>query len=202
MSAAFVVAVAAIGAPAFAGPVVDQNNAPRLAGFCHLNDLASCGQSFRQSNANISGSGIFIDPSYGDGTAATVTLSVFSGYGSTGGTGLVASGSALNVTRNSGWVDVFWDAVDITPGNQYYLVASATNALVASYGAAAYANGNALYAGSTTVFSNFDLVFRTYAGDRVTQVPEPGSLGLVAGALLGLAAVVRKRAVSKRNSAA
>ena len=119
MSAEFVVAVAAIGAPAFAEPVVDQNNATRLAGFCYISDVASCGQSFRQSNSNTFGSGIFIDPSYGDGTGATVTLSVFSGYGSTGGTGLVASGSALDVTQNSGWVDVFWDAVDITPGNQY-----------------------------------------------------------------------------------
>ena len=81
-------------------------------------------------------------------------------------------------------------------------MANATNPLVAAYGAAAYANGNALYAGSTTAYSNYDLVFRTYAGDRVTQVPEPGSLGLAAGALLGLAAVMRKRAVSKRASAA
>jgi hypothetical protein len=91
-----------------AGPIVDQENPVRLAGFCFLNDNFNCGQSFRQDHDNISGAGFYVDPGYGDGSSGTVTLSIFSNYGGGAPSGLIASGTAANIDRNSGWVDVFF----------------------------------------------------------------------------------------------
>ena len=61
-----------------------------------------------------------------------------------------------------------------------------------------YAGGNAVYFGSTTAYSSFDLAFRTYADNAVTQVPEPGSIGLLAIGLAGLGFGFRRKADSKR----
>jgi hypothetical protein len=195
--AAFLLAAAAIHLPAAAAPVVDQSNPSNWAGFCFTNDAFGCGQSFRQDNSNIAGGGFFIDPSYGDGTNGTVTISVHSAYPN-GPSSLLASGTAAGINMNSGWVDVFWAPVAITSGAQYYLIINSTNPIVASYGNSAYADGNAVYFGSETAYAGYDLTFRTYADNAIAQVPEPGSLGLLAIGIAGLGVALRKKANSKR----
>jgi hypothetical protein len=95
-------------------------------------------------------------------------------------------------------VDVFWAPVAITSGAQYYLIINSTNPIVASYGNPDYADGNALYFGSTAAYANYDLTFRTYTDDAIAQVPEPGPLGLLAIGIAGLGVALRKKANSKR----
>lgn len=163
---------------AFATPTVDQENPGRVSGFCFLNDSFNCGQSFQQDHGNISGAGFYVDPSYGDGSSGTVTLSIFSSYNSGTPTGLIASGTAANINPNSGWVDVFFTPSALTADTTYYLIIQSTNSIVASYGFPGYADGNALYFGSETAYASYDLAFRTYYETNVTDVPEPGSLAL------------------------
>jgi hypothetical protein len=64
-----------------------------------------------------------------------------------------------------------------------------------------YENGKVVkhvFAGSTTTWAGYDLTFRTYADDAIAQVPEPGSLGLLAIGIAGLGGALRKKASSKR----
>ena len=186
--------IALLQVSAVAAPVIDQQNPNRVGGFCFLNDSFSCGQSFRQDQTNISGAGFYVDPFYGDGSSGTVTLSVYSGY-SGGPTGLIASGTAANINNNSGWVDVFFAPTAVNVANQYFLIIQATNSIVASYAQPTYTDGNAVYLGSQTAYASYDLAFRTYYENNLSQVPEPGSL-----ALLGLGIVGLGLARSKKRS--
>ncbi len=178
---------------AMAAPIIDQQNPESLAGFCFLNDQFHCGQSFRQDNSNISGAGFFVDPGYGDGSNGTVTLSIYSNYNNGAPTGLVATGTAANINRNSGWVDVFFTPAALTAGDQYFLIIQATNSVVASYGRNNYGDGNTLYFDSESAYSSFDLTFRTYADNDVVHVPEPGSFALLGLGIVGLGFARRKK---------
>ena len=180
-------------APARAATVaVDQNNASVGGNFCYISTRNLCGQSFTQTGDTLAGAGIFLGSLFLNLRQA-VTLSVFSSYGSTP-RGLLASGT--QVTGSAGWVDVFWDAIKVTPGQTYYLVASNASLFspTATYSIGnSYAGGNTLYAGSTRNYRNYDLTFRTFAGvpqvietpptNLPAAVPLPASLTLLLAAL-------------------
>jgi hypothetical protein len=184
---------AAFQLSAMAAPIIDQQNPDHVSGFCFLNDAFQCGQSFRQANSNISGAGFFVDPSYPDGSSGMVTLSIYSNYNAGSPTGLIAAATAANISRNSGWVDVFFAPAALTAGDQYFLIIQSTNAIVARYGAPAYADGHAVYFGSESAYALFDLTFRTYSDNNFSQVPEPGSFALLGLGIVGLGFARRKK---------
>ena len=133
----------------------DQPSGPtHMAGFSQT-DLA---QSFMQTNANISGAGILLQP--GIGSSDTVTIQLWDALPNAGGTMLTEA----STTGTAGeWVDVFWTAVAITPATTYYLVFTGNTTLgIAGDTGNPYPDGNAYANSGYSSFPSFDYTFRTY----------------------------------------
>lgn len=112
--------IAAMATPLTAQTIdVDQpNNTTCMAGFGQV-DLA---QSFIPVASNCSGAGVFM--SAGLSSPETLTLSLYQGgLPGQGGT-MIASGTGL--ASPGAYFDVFWSAVNVVPGNTYYLDLSPT----------------------------------------------------------------------------
>lgn len=136
---------------------------------------------------NISGAGIYLGQSVQP--TGLLTLSIWDALPNDNGAMLRSASAAAQ----SGWVDVFWDAVATTPSLSYFLVIESTGvgSLTGSMDNP-YAGG-VLYADyGYTPYVDFDYAFRTYRdSDYVANAPLPASLVLILSALTGLAALRR-----------
>ena len=180
---------------AWAVAVIDQNqpnNAAFLAGFSQP-DLA---QSFQQTNANIAGAGIFLQPFVG--TPGVVTITLWDALPNAGGNAL-ASASASGAPGN--WVDVFWSPISIIPATTYFLVFTSNNSTLGISGDVnPYANGQAYANAGFQPFPLFDYTFRTYYDNQFSpQVPEGG--WTIAVFAMGLVAVLILRSRSRQQTA-
>ena len=156
-------------------------------------------QSFQQSAANVSGAGIFLQPSNGSywGNVGQVTIKLFDKLPNNGGTAL-AQGIGL-APHGGGWFDLYWGPVAVVPNFTYFLTFDLSYMQgIAGDAGNGYSRGQ-LYLGPGFVsIPEYDFTFRTYSG--VSAVPEPQiSALLLCGLVVGCAAA-RVRKVRARLS--
>lgn len=156
-------AVAALALTAFSSPLaaqtIDQQQTGSsvcMSGLWNL-DLA---QSFTAQGLNSVGGGFRMHDS--GGSTENVTISLWDDLPPQGGT-MLASGSAL-ATRGQ-WVDVFWNPVDITPGNEYFLIIEGTSLSLCVGGEASdqYPGGHVYTNAGFQPFPAFDFAFRAFS---------------------------------------
>ena len=99
-------------------------------------------------------------------------------------------------------IDVFWTAVAVTPGAQYFLAFNTGNeALVSEWTPGTYTGGEAYHNYSPTdptqsygcCGGSYDLVLEEFSTSAETVTPAPASVALLATGLLGVLGVVRRR---------
>jgi hypothetical protein len=136
---------------------IDQNqpSGPAYMAAFSQTDLA---QSFMQTNGNISGAGILLYS--GAGSTDNVTIAVWDGLPNAGGT-MLAEASAMGTAGQ--WVDVYWDAIEITPATTYYLVFTGNFTLgITGDLSNPYPYGMVYANGGFMPFPGYDYGFRTY----------------------------------------
>lgn len=191
-------------ASSFAIPVMDQNpdNADTLLIPFRAN--AGLGQSFRQSGANISGAGLFINnggvgisTGLPGATTLTLTINLWDTLPNQRDAQLLATGAALATVSgvNGHYVDVFWAPVATLPNKGLFLEFSLgeSGLGVGLWGSSDdnYLPGDA-YANGFGLFSGYDYAFRTYSDNGVSEVHEPATLALVGLGILGISSARRK----------
>ncbi len=149
-----------LAAPAYAVDLIDQDQPSGpvyMAGFSQ-GDLA---QSFQQTNGNMSGAGILLQA--GVGSTDNVIITLYDALPNAGGT-VLATGSAQGTQGQ--WVDVFWTAVNVTPGTTYYIVFTGNTSLgIAGDTNNPYPYGMVYANSGFGPFPSFDYAFRTYYSD-------------------------------------
>jgi len=139
---------------------VNQPNAPTCMSGTWQDDLA---QSFQPTTTNCAGAGFFMTA--GIGGTDDIEIKLYDALPNMGGA-ILASGNALG--NPGAWVEVFWPAVSVVPGQTYYLVVGA------NFGSMCLAGdtnnpypGGICYANSPfQAWPNYDYTFHTWTQDR------------------------------------
>ena len=187
--------------------ILDQSNYANQGVLYYANVWS--GQTFTPS-ANTSVGAGFNFKAGGRATGGIATLELWSDIASNTGATLLASGTSaysLGAYQQS-MIDVFWSAVAVAPGAQYFLTVNAPGTLGDLYTTWAtpntYAGGGVWYQNysggvDTSPYTNFysgsgSLTFEEFSATPVTT-PEPASIALVATGLAGVFSVARRRRI-------
>jgi hypothetical protein len=170
--------IMSVTASATAGDYILDQNQPNANVYMAAFSQTDLAQSFQQSADNIAGAGIYL---WLYGNPGNVTISLWDALPNAGGEMLA---SATDTGTPDSWFDVYWDPVDVTPGETYYLVFTDDNTGMGIAGDTnnPYPYGHVFANPGYQPFPQYDYTFRTWA------IPAPGAL-----ALLGLAGLVRTR---------
>lgn len=179
-----------LASPFVSAQVVDQN-APTNNAYMAAFSQTGLAQSFQQAASTVAGAGIFLQSDVG--TSDLVTISLWDNLPNASGN-MLASASAVGTAGN--WLDVFWNAVNVTPDATYYLVfTSTTNTLgIAGDINNGYSRGQVYANSGFGSFPSYDYTFRTYS--VAAPVPEPEVYAMM-GVGLGLLGWIGRR---KRRS--
>lgn len=196
--------LAAAHSTARAQVVVDQTQAYAQYGLVTANGWV--GQQFIPTLTNSAGAGFFLEA--GATITGTFTVELWTDIASNPGATKLASGTTAYsfATYQKSWLDVFWNAVAVTPGSQYFLAFTAGGqpGTMGVYGA-----GGNVYPGNYFLYQNYnggsdtspyvngypndDTAFREYASTAVVASPEPASVVLMATGLLSVIGIARRR---------
>jgi hypothetical protein len=134
---------------------IDQNQ-PIATAYIAAFSQGDLAQSFIQTHNNITGAGIFLQPSVG--TTGPVTIALWTALPNAGGT-MVTSATATGTAGQ--WVDVFWTDVPVTPMT-YFLVFTDGAMGISGSTANPYPSGMCYANTGFGPWPGFDYAFRTY----------------------------------------
>ena len=122
--------VAPVGSVASAQVIDQSNSGPWVTyGCCALTLYANSwlGQTFRPTANTVSGAGFEVWEAFtgGSGVSGTFTVQLWDNTPSVSGATMLASGTTPYYINGRSYLDVFWSAVSVTPGAQYFLAMQA-----------------------------------------------------------------------------
>jgi hypothetical protein len=182
--------------------IVDQSNYVNLG--VNAQSLFWNGQTFTPSASTSAGAGFNLYAQDGISGSGILTVELWSDVPSNSGATLLASGSSAfsMLAYQQSMIDVFWPAITVTPGTQYFLTMNVPvygNYLLTTFSFNTYAGGEFWFNSSTndtapyTGYPCCDMTFEEFATSQVTSAPEPASMALLGTGLFGVFGAVRWR---------
>lgn len=170
----------------FAIPAAAQTidvNQPLVDSDCLTATHSLVAQSFIPTASTCAGAGVLVTDNLGWFGTANLTIALYDVDPYSAGATPLASSTVVATNGSGAWVDAFWPAVAVTPGQTYWIEywepGITSICFQGNLGFDAYTGGEFYYQGAPFVVPGWDLAFRTYSDG--TAGPTYSIQNLVAG---------------------